>query len=107
MNRVDEIREILSEFVDYDEGKALRKELKKIADKTYIQKYSDKEHVDFLDRNEAEFEEVHPQDENEPYYLEMFTIVTQHIYGDNIRQLIDKGIDIERFGKNDEYEFYI
>lgn len=107
MNRVDEIREILSEFVDYDEGKSLRKELKKIADKTYVQKYSDKEHVDFLDRNEAEFEEVHPQAEYTPYYLEMFTVLTQHIYGDNIRQLIDKGIDIERSGKTYEYEFYI
>ena len=107
MNRVDEIREILSELVDYDEGKSLRKELKKIADKTYTQKYSDKEHVDFLDRNEPEFEKVHPQAEYAPYYLEMFTVLTQHICGDNIRQLIDKGIDIERSGKTDEYEFYI
>ena len=96
MKRVEEIREILREFVEYDKAKLLRKELKSIADKTYIQKYCDKEQIDFLDRNEASIRSVHTQSTNFPYYLEMFTVLTQHIYADNIRQIIDKGIDIER-----------
>jgi len=97
MNRTEEIRKTLREFVLYDKGELLRKELKDIADKTYIQKYSDKEQIDFLDKNEASIRKVHPQSTNFPYYLEMFTVLTQHIYADNIRQIIDKGIDIEKF----------
>lgn len=96
MNRIEEIRKILREFVEYDKGKLLRKELKDIADKTYIQKYSDKEQIDFLDRHEASIRSLHAQSTNFPYYLEMFTVLTQHIYADNIQQILDKGIDIER-----------
>ena len=96
MKRVEEIREILREFIEYDKAKLLRKELKSIAYKTYIQKYSDKEQIDFLDRHEASIRSINAQSTNFPYYLEMFTVLTQHIYADNIRQIIDKGIDIER-----------
>lgn len=96
MNRTEEIRKTLREFVLYDKGELLRRELKDIADKTYIQKYSDKEQIDFLDRNEVSIRKLHPQSTNFPYYLEMFTVSTQRVYADNIRQIIDKGIDNER-----------
>lgn len=95
--RIEEISKILtSGFIEYDLGESLKNELKDIADRTYIQKYSDKEQIDFLHRNveSISIETLHAQ-ERTPYYLEMFTIITQHIYGDNIRQVIDKGIDIE------------
>lgn len=95
VEEIGKIREILSEFVEYDKGLILRKKLKNIADQTYIQKYSDKEHIDFLNRNEASIKVLHAQSRNHPYYLEMFTTITQHIYADNVRQIIDKAIAIE------------
>ena len=95
MNRIQEIRDILTEFVEYDKGQSLREELKEIADKTYEQKYSSEEQVNFLSRHSASIRVVHSQDNNHPYYLEMFCVLTQHIHADNIAQLLDKGIDIE------------
>ncbi len=66
-------------------------------DKTYIQKYSGKAHLDFLARNfdGLSINKVHPKSENYPYNLCMFSIVTQHIYADNLNQLFDLAIDIE------------
>jgi len=51
--RINEIRKELSKFVTVERGRSLRSELKDIADKTYIQKYTDTEQIDFLDRNEV------------------------------------------------------
>ena len=99
LNTPEEIREILKNFIEFDKGKLLRKKLKHIADTTYIQKHCDKDQIDFLDRNESSIKIVHPQSTNFPYYMKMFTVATQHIYADNIRQLIDKGIDIEKRNK--------
>ena len=96
MKRIDKIRKTLSEFTGYEKSEKLRKELKSIADKEYIQKYSDKEQIDFLGRHDVIIETVHPVLSSHPYYLSMFTILTQNIYADNLRQILDKGIDIER-----------
>lgn len=95
MNRIQEIRDILTEFVEYDKGESLRLELKEIADETYEQKYSHEEQINFLSRHSASIRVVHPQSNNYPYYLEMFSVLTQHVYADNVAQLLDKGIDIE------------
>lgn len=96
--RTKEIRATLVKFVSYEVGEQLRKELKAIADETYVQKYSDSEQIGFLERNQASIhvQVVSPQAVNFPYYLEMFTVVTQHIYADNLRQLVDIGLDIEK-----------
>ncbi|MCD8401303.1 hypothetical protein G1K66_12370 [Tenacibaculum finnmarkense] len=96
--RIEEIRNILRGFVPYEEALELKNELNKIANDNYIQKYSDTEHIDFISRNNdcISIKEEHPQNTNFPYYLTMFTIVTQHIRADNVRQILDKGIDIEK-----------
>jgi hypothetical protein len=94
--RIEEIRKTLSGFVEYDKAALLRKELKDIADRTYVQKYTDTEQIDFLNRHPVMMKEVHAQSTNFPYYLEMFTVLTRNIYADNVRQLLDKGIDYER-----------
>ena len=95
MSRIKDIRYILSEFVECSYGETLREELKTIADNTYKQKYSDTEYLNFMSEHEVSFEVVGAQSKNDPYYLEMFTVLTQHIYADNVRQLLDKAIDIE------------
>ena len=94
--RTNEIRELLSKFTEYNEACVLQKELNDIANKTYKQEYTDTEHINFLNRNDASIKQTHPQETNFPYYLQMFTVITQHIYADNVRQILDKGIHIEK-----------
>ena len=96
MKRINEIREILSDFVEYEYGEILRKELNEIANKTYKKKYSDEEHLNFLTKHNTSIRNVHPQCSNAPYFIEMFCVLTQHIYADNIIELLDKAIDIEK-----------
>ena len=95
--RVLEIREILRKFVTYRKDELLREELNTIANNNYIQKYSDTDYIDFICRHQDKFsiEIIGSQSTNFPYYLSMFTCVTQHIKADNIRQLLDKAIEIE------------
>jgi hypothetical protein len=92
--KIEEIRGRLKSFVNYEEGKALRKELKKYADENYKPKYSSNEHLKFLNNFSCYFKESHPQSSNYPYYMTMFSVPTQMIMGDNVYQLLDKAIDI-------------
>lgn len=95
IERIDNIRERLGSFVSYEEGIKLRAELKEIADLFYIQKHSHEEHVMFLCRHRASFDDISPQSSNHPFVVSMFTCLTQHIYADNVIQLLDKAVDIE------------
>ena len=106
IKRVNEIRSILIEFVNYEEAELLKKELNFIAIDNYKQKYSSKEHISFLSRNESSIKKTHPQETNFPYYMQMFTVNTQHIYADSLEQLLDSGIDIEKGIKTETYFKY-
>jgi len=88
------ITEKLRSFVPYEEAIVLRNKLKEYADKNYKQKYNSDYYLRFLNEFDCRFEKVHPQDANNPYFMKMFSIPTQHICGDNIYQLLDKAIDI-------------
>jgi len=85
-----------SAFIQYDEGENLRSLLKKIADEIYVQRYNDTEQLDFINRHEATFQIIHPQTTGCPFYLKMFTVCTQHVYGDNVRQILDIALDMEK-----------
>jgi hypothetical protein len=104
--RVSEIRSILRKFVNYEKAELLKKELNCIAIGNYIQKYSSKEYISFLSRNESSIKKTHPQETNFPYYMQMFTVTTQHIYADSLEQLLDSGIDIEKGIKTKTYFEY-
>lgn len=95
MDRKEEIRNKLSEFVDCDYGKKLREELNLISKNEYIKKHSDNEYIKFIEENSERFSvEVNGyQSRNEPYYLDMFTIRTQHVLGDSIYECIDKAME--------------
>lgn len=92
MDRIKEIRSILSEFVSYYTGKELRLELNEISKNAYIKKHSGKEYLDFIEKHLPEFEINGNQNTNFPYYLCMFTEKSQHVYGDSIYECLDKAI---------------
>jgi len=82
--------------MDYHEGEALREELRSIARRSYRPRHSDSALIDFMERNEVSFTVNHAQATNFPYYYTMFSVVTQHIQSDTIREALDKAIEIEK-----------
>jgi len=90
------LREELRSFVKYERGEFLREKIHQKALKKYKQRYSDREQLDFLERHQISIRINHPQSENHPYYYTMFSIITQHIMGDTVAELLDKALDIEK-----------
>jgi hypothetical protein len=93
---MEELRQKLTEFVSYDEGVRIRKQLRALAIENYKQKYTDAEHIGFINRNRISTTVQHAQSTNHPYYYGMFSICTQHIMADTMQQLLDKALDIEK-----------
>ena len=92
---IELLRKKLKSHVAATEGKEIRKKIRLWSIKNYNQKYSDTEHMNFIKRNLVSTEVLGWQSSNFPYYYEMFSGVTQHIYGDTMEELFDKAIDIE------------
>lgn len=92
---IDELRNKLKVFVLYEDGLKIRKEIRSLAIETYVQKYTDTEHMGFLKRHEISTKVQHAQSENHPYYYGMFSVCTQHIMADTIEELLDMALDIE------------
>lgn len=93
---MEELRKKLREFVTYEEGEKIRKQIRAWAIENYKQKYSDSEHLGFIKRNLPSITVQHPQSTNHPYYYRLFSVCTQHIMADTIEQLLDKALDIEK-----------
>jgi pimeloyl-CoA synthetase len=95
---IEALRKELIEFIDYDKGKEVRKTIRDYQIKTYKQKYTDSDHMDFIKRNAngLSIKVQHPQSGNHPYYYGLFTIITQHIMADTVEELYDKAIEIEK-----------
>lgn len=91
MNRDQQIMKELSEFTEYDRGSELRLELKLIYLIGYKPSRDDKFYLDFIKDNVNSFsiKECHAQSMNEPYVYNIFTIKTQHIYGNSLEHCID------------------
>lgn len=99
MEQIEALREKLKSFILYDEGIAIRKEIRSLSIETYKQKYTDSEHMDFIKRHGISTEVQPAQSSNHPYYYGMFSVITQHIMADTIEELFDKAIDIEKKNK--------
>jgi hypothetical protein len=87
-----EIKQELSKCVTYERGDVLRNELKLIA-KTYKKLNTDSDYLSFMNEHECTFSEVGKQSENSPYYWCLFTVKSQHVYGDCIEECLDKAIN--------------
>ena len=93
---MEELRKKLKDFVTYDEGEKIRKQIRAWAIENYNQKYSDTEYLGFIKRNRISTTVQHAQSTNHPYYYGMFSVCTQHIMADTIEELFDKALDIEK-----------
>ncbi len=91
----DKIRKLLREGVDFVQGGALRARLHTIAVETYKSKHSPVKYLNFMEENAngLKFQIVHPQTTNQPFYLGLFTIKSQHVYGDCVSECLDKAMD--------------
>ena len=94
--RVEEIRARLQEWVEYEEGERLCMELHALALNNYEPKHTDGEYMDFIGRNASDYSLTisDPQSTNHPYYMELFTIVSQHVDGDCLKECMDNAMDI-------------
>lgn len=93
---MEELRQKLTEFVSYEEGVKIRKQIRAWAIENYKQKYTNDEHLGFIKRHRISTTVQHAQCTNHPYYYGMFSICTQHIMADTMEQLFDKALDIEK-----------
>ena len=92
-DRVGVIRDALRQFVLYDEGVALRAELHHLALKHYVPKHSNDEYMAWICKHLPTFGVCHAQSRNNPWVLQMFTVVSQHVYGDCVQECLDKAMD--------------
>jgi hypothetical protein len=86
------LREKLKEFISYDKGKAIREKLHRFAKKNYVPKHSPSEYLKFMNANECDFTINHPQSVNHPWYFCLFTVVSQHVYGDCVEECLDNAM---------------
>ena len=61
-----------------------------------------RQRIEFCERHLPSFEELNEySDDNHPgMRIEMFTVLTQHIYGRSVSELLDLGLEIERRTKD-------
>ena len=87
--------ELSGNFVSADYGWNLRHRLHEIAALTYVPKRSAEQYIKWMNLNHPRFERVHGQDENHPNYLCLFTVVSQHVYGDCVEECLDVAMDMD------------
>jgi hypothetical protein len=93
---IDKIRESLKSFVVYEQAEPMRESLHNWAKLHYKPKNTPDEYMRFINRWIPDFQKVHAQCTNFPYYLSMFTTVSQRVYGDCVEECLDKAIEYEK-----------
>ncbi len=80
-------------MISYKDGLVLMKQrhIKALAE--YKPKHSPFEYLKFMNDNECSFTRQHPQSENHPYYLGLFTVMSQHGYGDCAEECLDNAME--------------
>lgn len=92
-DRIKEIRSELRQFVLDDRGKLLRSELHQLALKHYVPKHSNDEYMAWICKHMPSFRECGAQWQHSPWVFQMFTVVSQHVYGDCVQECLDKAMD--------------
>ena len=88
--RVSEIRQTLRSFVFAERGRQLRQELNAIAKEHYIPRHTPEQYLAWMQSvQDLSFELVGYQCSNAPYYMSLFTIESQHVYGDCLTHCLD------------------
>lgn len=95
IRRMQEIKGRLCEFHDPHTGQSLRSELHNLARMTYVPKHKPEEYVEWMQRAMPHFEKCSNQSTNHPFFMQMFTVISQHVYGNTIEECLDSGIEID------------
>jgi hypothetical protein len=92
--RQKEIRQILSNYVPYEQGELLRKELETIAESRYHPKHMPSHMLEFMEKHGdgLALDKVHPQSNASPYVWCLFTCFSQNVYGDCLLEVFDKAM---------------
>lgn len=91
-HKIEEYREILKTNISPGMGQAIREELNKISNLFYCHNHENEEYMEWIAKNLPIFKRVGSQDKNQPFYLQMFTIKSQFVYGDSIYECLDKAM---------------
>ena len=94
-SRIAEITKTLQEFVEYDEAKTLRSELKTLAALYYQPQHTVHEYMDTIKLHADCFDigTNGAHSTNHPTIYTMFTVKGQHIQGNTLEECLDKLMD--------------
>ena len=90
-SKIEVLRAMLTDFIEYGEGKKIRRKIHGNAKLNYKPVHSDL-YLEFMNNNECNFEINHAQSTNSPYYFTLFTVKSQHVMGDCAEECLDKAI---------------
>ena len=88
-----EIRTRLRNFVMADTGQQLRDQLEEVQSRVYFPKHSAEEYIAWIARNLPSFRRNHPQEQNAPFVFCMFSVASQHVYGDSVHECLDNAME--------------
>ena len=80
-------------FINYHEGKRIRAEQHVEAKLNYRPKHGSERYLKFMNDNTCKFSINHPQSINHPTYFCLFTVKSQHVYGDCVEECLDKAME--------------
>ena len=82
-----------SDFIEFDEALKIREARHAKALVDYKPKHTDAEYLAFLEEHETTTRCEHPQSSNQKRYLSLFTVASQHVYGDCLKECLDNAFD--------------
>lgn len=82
-------------MMTYEEGERVRAERQA---RPYERQRSPEEYLKWISEHAREFHltRVHPQDQNREQALCLFTVASQHVWGDSVEECIDNAIEAAR-----------
>ena len=81
---------------NYDEGKETRTTNHEYALLNYRQIHTDYDMINWLEDNPVNVRLIHPQNVNNPEYISLFSAASQYVYGNCMRECLDKAMQFNR-----------
>jgi hypothetical protein len=92
VSRMQDIKGMLTEFHCAETGRALRKELHELAKSVYVPQHRNDEYIEWIQEMLPQFGECSPQSTNHPFYMQMFSVASQHVCGNTIQECLDSAM---------------
>ena len=94
-NHALEVRDQIREFTTIKRGEAIRKLLNKYTRATYNHQHTPEEYMHWMNENDVSVERCHGQASHRPYFMCLFSVASQHVYGDSMEQCLDKAMRMQ------------